>query len=99
MASIPKLEEVLLELTRLKPHLHEKWGITELAVFGSIARGEATQDSDIDIMFDYKKPLGWEISNFGDFLEAKLQKKVDLLSKKAIRPKVWQFIQQDMHYA
>ena len=41
--------------------------------------------SDIDILFDYDRPLGLELVSLGDFLEEKLQFKVDLLSKKAVR--------------
>jgi hypothetical protein len=69
-----------------------------LAIFGSVARGESQVDSDIDILFDYDRPLGLELVALGDFLEEKLQSKIDLLSKKAVRPKVWEFIGDEMHY-
>ncbi len=78
--------------------MHEQWGVMELAVFGSVARGEATPDSDVDILFDYDKPLGLEIVTLGDYLENELGCKVDLLSKKAIRPKVWPYIKGEMRY-
>jgi hypothetical protein len=94
----PVLDQVIPILHALKPYLYERWGITELAVFGSVARGESQVDSDIDILFDYDRPLGLEIVMLGDFLEEKLQNKVDLLSKKAVRPRVWQFISNEMHY-
>ena len=98
VSTVPDLQQALILLKKLKPTLQEKWGVTELAVFGSVARGEANSDSDIDIMFDYEGSLGWEIVNLGDFLEAQFQCKVDLLSKKGIRSKVWPFIQDDMRY-
>jgi uncharacterized protein len=72
--------------------------VTELALFGSVSRDEATAESDVDIMFAYDKPLGLEIVTLGDFLEAELGYKVDLLSRTAIRPKVWPFIQGEMRY-
>ncbi len=46
----------------------------------------------VQILFDYDRPLGLELVTLGDFLEEKLQNKVDLLRKKAVRPKVWEFI-------
>jgi predicted nucleotidyltransferase len=49
-------------------------------------------------LFDYDYPLGFELVKVGDFLENRLGFKVDLLSKKAIRPQVWDFIQEEMHY-
>ena len=94
----PVLDQVVPILQALKPYLYERWGITKLAIFGSVARGESKSDSDIDILFDYDRPLGLELVTLGDFLEEKLQNKVDLLSKKAIRPRVWDFIGDEMHY-
>ena len=95
---VPTLATITSVLQGLKPYLHERWGVTELAIFGSVARGEAEPGSDIDILFDYDRPLGLELVSLGDFLEEKLQFKVDLLSKKAVRPRVWDFIGDEMHY-
>ena len=94
----PKLDEVLAQLKAVKPYMQEHWGIMELAVFGSVARGEATPESDVDILFDYDRQLGLEIVTMGDYLEEYLGRKVDLLSKKAIRPKVWPYIKGEMRY-
>jgi predicted nucleotidyltransferase len=52
----------------------------------------------VQILFDYDRPLGLELVTLGDFLEEKLQNKVDLLRKKAVRPRVWEFIGDEMHY-
>jgi uncharacterized protein len=94
----PDIQQVLQQLRQLKPYLHERWGVNLLAVFGSVARGEATPESDVDILFDYDKPIGLEIVTLGDYLEDQLGCKVDLLSKKAIRSKVWPYIKDDMRY-
>jgi predicted nucleotidyltransferase len=93
----PRLDEVLETLRAVKSALR-RWGVTELAVFGSVARGEATPESDVDIMFDYDGQLGLEIVTLGDYLEEQLGCKVDLLSKKAVRPKVWPYIKGEMRY-
>lgn len=92
----PVLDQVIPILQALKPYLYERWGITELAIFGSVAWGESQADSDI--LFDSDRPLGLELVTLGDFLEEKLQNKADLLSKKAVRPRVWEFIGDEMHY-
>jgi predicted nucleotidyltransferase len=94
----PRLEDVLETLRAAKPELLQRWGVRELAVFGSVARGEATPASDVDILFDYDRELGLEIVTLGDYLEERLGRKVDLLSKKAVRPKVWPYIKGDMRY-
>jgi len=94
----PVLQDVLIILQNLKPYLYEQWGVTELAVFGSVARGEAGIESDVDILFDYDRPLGLEFIALADFLEEKLGFDVDLLSKKAIRPRIWDFIRDEVRY-
>jgi uncharacterized protein len=95
---MPELVSIQACLAQLKPELYRRWGITELAVFGSVSRGEATEHSDVDILFDYDKPLGLEIVTLGDFLEAQLGFRVDLLSRKAVREKVWPYIEADVRY-
>lgn len=52
----------------------------ELAIFGSYARGEATPVSDVDILVALERPLGWEIVDLRDYLEALLGLPVDLLT-------------------
>jgi predicted nucleotidyltransferase len=94
----PVLQDVLITLRNLKPYLYERWGVTELAVFGSVARDEARIESDVDILFDYDRPLGLEVVGLAYFLEEKLGFEVDLLSKKAIRPRTWDFIRDEMRY-
>jgi uncharacterized protein len=94
----PQLNPILEQLRQMNPYLKQHWGVQVLAVFGSVARGEATENSDVDVLFDYDHPLGWELSQVGDYLEEQLGQKVDMLSKHAIRPQVWSFIQEDMRY-
>ena len=94
----PTLEKILPILQDLKPYLYERWGVIELAIFGSVVREEATPESDVDILFDYEYPIGLELVSLADFLESQLNCKVDLLSKKAIRAKVWDFIKSEIFY-
>lgn len=94
----PVLHDVLVTLRSLQPYLRDRWGVTELAVFGSVARGESSIISDVDILFDYDRPLGLEVIGLANFLEEQLGCEVDLLSKRAIRPRVWEFIRDEMRY-
>ena len=45
-SDVPTLATITPVLQGLKPYLHERWGVTELAIFGSVARGEAEPGSD-----------------------------------------------------
>ena len=61
-------------------------GIIKAGIFGSYARGEERKSSDIDILIKYPKGLGFGVIGIQLELEAKLKKKVDLLTYGGINP-------------
>jgi len=69
--------------------LRERYGVYDLAVFGSVARGEAHEDSDIDILVSIDKPI-----SLLDFVDAEyyvgdlLGAKVDLVPRRSVRPRL-----------
>ncbi|EMS32133.1 DNA polymerase [Mariniradius saccharolyticus AK6] len=67
-------------------------------MFGSVTRSDFTSDSDVDLVVDFSKPIGIEFVDLADFLEEKLQRKVDLLSFKGIRPAFFNTIQGKIEY-
>lgn len=66
----------------------ERYGVAELYVFGSTARGEATESSDIDLLYVLTPgaSLGFAINDFEDELNRALARRVDLISKRALHP-------------
>lgn len=81
-----------------RSHLFAAYPIKELAIFVSFARGEAGEESDIDIMVEFSEPVGFEIVELVEELEELLQHKVDIVSKKAIRPNVMPYVEKDLVY-
>ena len=73
----------------LKQHqteLHQR-GVKSLAVFGSVARGEETPSSDIDVLVEFDRPVGlFEFIRLKLFLEGLTSCRVDLVTADAIRP-------------
>ena len=67
-----------------------KYGIAELAVFGSVARGEATGSSEIDLTYVLAPGmrLGWEIEDLSDALSDIFGRRVDLVSRRALPPRI-----------
>lgn len=81
-----------------KQRLTEKYGVSILAIFGSYGRGEEREDSDIDILVDFQKPIGIEFIDLADELEILLHNKVDLVSLKGIKPQYYQHIENELMY-
>ncbi len=85
-------------LTQLKPELTRKYFVNTIGLFGSIVRDDFSPNSDIDIIVDFSKPVGIEFIDLADYIEIKLKKKVDLVSKKGLKPKYFQQIQSEIIY-
>lgn len=81
-----------------KDNLISKYHLKSIGIFGSFTREDFTDDSDIDILIDYEQPLGIEFIDLADELERILNRKVDLVSKKGIKPKYLEEIQKDLLY-
>lgn len=69
----------------------------KIGIFGSVARDENTESSDIDILYQLKESVGLlGIVRMKDNLEEKLNKRVDLVSEKYIHPKLKPYIMNDL---
>lgn len=73
-------------LHKMKPELSVRFFVCELGVFGSLSNGDFTDSSDIDILVDFDQPAGWAFFDLKVYLEEKLGRKVDLVTKRSIRP-------------
>lgn len=73
-----KLEDILAALKRMIPLLKKQYGIESIGVFGSIARGDANENSDIDIVVEMPPDL-YAMINLKDYLEEALDAPVDLV--------------------
>jgi len=92
-------EKIINELRSLKPVLKEKFGIEEFIVFGSVARGEDRDESDIDIAITKaKKKNYFDLLELKYFLSEKLKKSIDIGYYDAIRPVFKKLIKKDIIY-
>ena len=85
-------------LTQLKPELIERFHISSIGLFGSIVRDDFTSSSDVDIIVDFSQQIGIEFVDLADYIEKKLQKNVDLVSRKGIKQKYFQAIESEIIY-
>ncbi|MDV0442539.1 nucleotidyltransferase family protein [Methanorbis furvi] len=91
-------ESVLKKLEEHLPQLRERFGIETIGVFGSVARGEDTPESDIDILYKFSTQtvrLG-QLMGLKDYLEELLGRNVDLIGINWIEPTIRQGIENEM---
>ncbi len=97
--SITTREEILSRLAGIRSTLFARYPIRELALFGSWARGEASPQSDIDLLVDIDPEVGLQLVDLAEELEASLGRRVDLVSSRAMKPQMAARIQPDLLYA
>ncbi|MCG9880148.1 MAG: nucleotidyltransferase family protein [Bacteroidia bacterium] len=95
MKSLLSIKETL---KNHKPRLANKYGVNNLAIFGSYGRGQQTKNSDIDILVDFNTPIGIEFIDLANELENILHLKVDLVSKNGIKDAYFKHIENDLNY-
>ena len=95
MTSLSDIEEILKSH---KVQLSSKYGLNNIAIFGSYGRGQQTAKSDVDILVDFKQPIGVEFIDLADELERILKIKVDLVSKNGVKPDYLKFIETELNY-
>ncbi len=94
------LEEIKRILAEHKEELRKLFGVKEIGIFGSYVRNEQTELSDVDILVDFEREIGWEVVDLRDYLEKLLNVKVDLVSKKGIvrKPLLWKYVKEEIIY-
>ncbi|MBI4388762.1 MAG: nucleotidyltransferase family protein [Nitrospinae bacterium] len=91
-------EEVLRILTAEKSELQRLYKVQKLALFGSYAREEQTENSDVDILVEVDPSIGLEFVSLAERMEESLGLRVDLVSRRSIKPKKMEVIARDLTY-
>lgn len=88
---IPILRQFILE------HGTE-YGIRNMGVFGSVARGDETAGSDVDLIVEFSRPIGIEFIDLSISLEKALDRSVDVVSRAGIKDKYLREIENEIVY-
>jgi predicted nucleotidyltransferase len=84
-----KRDDVIRILQQEIEGLVDRYSISALSVFGSVARDEAREDSDIDILVEFSQPIGlFAFIDLQQNLEALLGHKVDLGTLRSLKPRI-----------
>lgn len=86
------------KLAELKPKLQEKYPVGKIAIFGSYARNEATEESDVDVMVEITGTIGIGFISMANEIEDYLGIKTDVVSTRAIKPRIMEYIKKDLIY-
>lgn len=84
-------------LKKQKPALEKKYAVSELGLFGSYARGDFNEQSDIDILVDFDQRIdGFDYIRLAHELEDVFNSRIDLVSRKGIKPGYLPFVEKSL---
>lgn len=93
--------QVMLQILEKKmPVLQEKFRVRDIGIFGSYVRGQQTKRSDVDVLVEFQEPVTFfDFLDLESYLRRLLKKKVDLVTKKALKPRIGKRILREVLYA
>lgn len=93
-----KREDIIAKLNELKPWLQQEYFVSKIGLFGSFADNTQTDQSDIDILVELEKPIGWKFFSLELYLEKIFNRKIDLVTKKALKKQIRDSILNNVTY-
>ena len=82
---MPSRGDIVEILKRNRPYLVAEYGVKRVGLFGSYAHGQPTEASDVDVIVEFERPIGFKFVEFAEYLERLLGMKVDVLTPAGIR--------------
>ncbi|MGC8734821.1 MAG: nucleotidyltransferase family protein [bacterium] len=82
------IDEIKRILSEHKQEIRQKYGVRIIGIFGSYARGEQKETSDVDILVELEKPIGLKFFELWDYIEELLGCEVDLVRQKILREEI-----------
>jgi uncharacterized protein len=92
-------ENIVATLRDLMPVLRRDYAVRRIGLFGSFASGGSTDDSDIDFLVELERPIGWKFFALELYLEQVFGRKVDLVTKNALKQQLRDDILRTVIYA
>ncbi len=79
--------------------LRNEYSVSSIGVFGSFSRGEDKKSSDVDILVEFSEPVGmFKFIELEEYLSKLIGKKVDLVTKNALKPAIREEILEEVIY-
>lgn len=90
--------EIINKLQELKPTLQTVYSIKEIGLFGSFSNDSFDGKSDIDILVELYQPIGWKFFSLEIFLEKTFGRKIDLVTKSALKEQIRDKILKQVYF-
>jgi uncharacterized protein len=92
-------QDILVSLKNLKREVAKEYSVKKIGLFGSVARNEQTPQSDIDLLVEFSKPVGFvNFMRLENFLSEQLGERVDLVTPDSLKPVIRQDILSEVIY-
>jgi uncharacterized protein len=92
-------QDILSSLKKLKGEVTREYSVKTIGVFGSVARSEETEQSDIDLLVEFSKPVGFvTFMRLENFLSERLGARVDLVTSDSLKPVIRQDVLAEVIY-
>lgn len=86
-------------LSQQKEILYDNFFVKNIGIFGSVAKKQSTKSSDIDLLVEFTKPVGFfQFARLEDYLSNILKREVDLVTKNALKPAIKDSILKEVVY-
>jgi len=90
--------EIVNKLRELKPYLNKEYSVKEIGLFGSFTDDTYNEESDIDLLVELEKPIGWRFLSLEIYLEKIFGRKIDLITKNALKKQIKERILNQVNY-
>ncbi len=93
-----KKEQIVSKLKEIKPFLSQEFAVKEIGLFGSFSSGSNLEGSDIDLLVELERPIGWKFFTLELYLEKIFGRKIDLVTKNALKEQIKEQILKEVQY-
>ena len=81
-------QDILSKLREIKPKLRQEYAVKKIGLFGSFSDDSANDNSDIDLLVELEKPIGWKFFSLELYLEKIFGRKIDLVTENALKNQI-----------
>ena len=91
-------QDILSKLREIKPKLRQEYAVKEIGLFGSFSNDSANDNSDIDLLVELEKPIGWKFFSLEIYLEKIFGRRIDLVTENALKDQIKDNILKQVNY-